>query len=156
MRASGKSRTLADMNADFRDGHGSLPMSSTTTRRAATSMAYLDAAVRARSNLAIMAGASVTKFLFEDRKVTGVSVMVDGAEKEIRAGEVIVAGGAIASPALLLRPALDPPTSCGHSASISSPTCARRPQSAEPSVAVSGGAFAPRHAAAAESAGRIR
>ena len=99
---------IADMNGDFRDGHGSLPMSSTLTRRAGTSMVYLDAAVRARSNLTIMSRASVTEFLFEGRKVIGVSVAVDGAEREFRASEVIVAGGAIASPAMLLRAGIGP------------------------------------------------
>jgi 5-(hydroxymethyl)furfural/furfural oxidase len=99
---------IADMNGDFRDGHGSLPMSSTLTRRAGTSMVYLDAAVRARSNLTIMSRASVTKFLFEGRNVIGVSVTVDGAEREFRASEVIVAGGAIASPAMLLRAGIGP------------------------------------------------
>jgi 5-(hydroxymethyl)furfural/furfural oxidase len=99
---------VADMNGDFRDGHGSLPMASTPTRRGATSMAYLDAAVRARSNLTIMSRASVTKFLFEGHKVIGVSVVIDGAEKEVRAGEVIVSGGAIASPAMLLRAGIGP------------------------------------------------
>ncbi len=42
---------VADMNADFRDGYGSLPMSNTAERRASAAMCYLDASVRARPNL---------------------------------------------------------------------------------------------------------
>ena len=38
---------IADMNGDFRDGYGSLPMSNTQSRRGSTAMGYLDAAVRA-------------------------------------------------------------------------------------------------------------
>ena len=52
---------IADMNTDFRDGHGSLPMSNTPTRRASTAMSYLDANVRARKNLTIMTGATVAQ-----------------------------------------------------------------------------------------------
>jgi 5-(hydroxymethyl)furfural/furfural oxidase len=99
---------IVDMNGDFRDGHGSLPMSSTPTKRASTAMSYLDAKVRSRKNITILTGGSVTKILFEGRKITGVSVLIDGAEKEFRAGEVIVSGGAIASPAMLLRAGIGP------------------------------------------------
>ena len=96
------------MNGDFRDGHGSLPMASTPTRRCATSMAYLDAVVRARKNLTIMTGATFSRFLFEGRNVVGVSVQVDGALREFKAGEVIVSSGAVFSPAILLRAGIGP------------------------------------------------
>jgi 5-(hydroxymethyl)furfural/furfural oxidase len=96
------------MNGDFRDGHGSLPMSNTPARRASTAMSYLDASVRARKNLTILTGASVTKLLFGGRKVVGVAATVGGAEQVFRANEIILAGGAIASPALLLRQGIGP------------------------------------------------
>src|SRR5438876_711243 len=56
---------LADMNGDFRDGYGSLPMSNTVERRASAAMCYLDATVRARKNLTILSSAPVTGFIFE-------------------------------------------------------------------------------------------
>jgi 5-(hydroxymethyl)furfural/furfural oxidase len=99
---------IADMNADFRDGHGSLPMSSTPTRRASTAMSYLDAQVRARKNLGIMTGATVAKLLFDGKRVTGVTVVVDGEQRDIRAGEVVISAGAIYSPAILLRAGVGP------------------------------------------------
>jgi len=71
---------IADMNSDFRDGIGSLPMSNTPVRRGSTAMSYLDARVRARKNLTIMTGATVTRFLFDGRRVSGVSAIVDGAK----------------------------------------------------------------------------
>ena len=54
---------VADMNGDFRDGYGSLPMSNTTERRASAAMCYLDATVRARKNLTIACRATVTGFI---------------------------------------------------------------------------------------------
>jgi 5-(hydroxymethyl)furfural/furfural oxidase len=99
---------IADMNGDFRDGHGSLPMSSTLARRASTAMSYLDASVRARKNLTILTGASVAKLMFQGRKVVGVMALVGGAEQEFRANKVILAGGAVASPALLLHQGIGP------------------------------------------------
>jgi 5-(hydroxymethyl)furfural/furfural oxidase len=99
---------VADMNADFRDGHGSLPMSNTPTRRASTAMSYLDANVRARKNLTIMTGATVEKLLFDGKRVTGVTAFVDGAQRDLKAGEVVISGGAIHSPAVLLHAGIGP------------------------------------------------
>jgi 5-(hydroxymethyl)furfural/furfural oxidase len=99
---------IADMNADFRDGHGSLPMSSTPTRRGSTAIGYLDAAVRARKNLTMMTGATVGGLLFDGRRVNGVTATVDGETRDFHGGEVILCGGAIHSPAFLLRSGVGP------------------------------------------------
>jgi 5-(hydroxymethyl)furfural/furfural oxidase len=99
---------VADMNADFRDGLGSLPMSNTPARRASTSMCYLDATVRARKNLTIVTDAAVTRLLFEGRRATGICATVDGATQEFRGDEILLCGGAIFSPALLLRAGIGP------------------------------------------------
>ena len=74
---------IADMNGDFRDGIGSLPMSNTAMRRGSTAMSYLDAGVRARKNLTILTGATVTGFLFDGRRVSGVSANVDGTSRNL-------------------------------------------------------------------------
>ena len=42
---------IADMNADFRDGYGAVPMSNWPDKRASAAICYLDATVRARRNL---------------------------------------------------------------------------------------------------------
>ena len=39
---------IADMNADFRDGYGAVPMSNSPEQRASAAICYLDAAVRSR------------------------------------------------------------------------------------------------------------
>lgn len=99
---------IGDMNGDFRDGHGSLPMSNTPSRRGSTSMGYLDAQVRARKNLTILTNATVTKLIFDGRKVTGLSVVVEDVNRDFQASEVIVCGGAIYSPTILLRAGIGP------------------------------------------------
>lgn len=92
-----------DMNADFRDGFGVLPMCRQPDGRASSAFCYLDAAARRRANLTVATSAQVTKILFDGRRAIGVTAIVDGAEKEFRAREIIVTAGAIFSPALLMR-----------------------------------------------------
>ena len=99
---------IADMNGDFRDGHAALPMSNTPRKRGSTAFGYLDAAVRARRNLTIVTGASVTSILFSGRRATGVSVLINGERKDFAAGEVILTAGAVHSPAMLLLSGIGP------------------------------------------------
>lgn len=99
---------IADMNTDFRDGHGSLPMSNTPTRRASSAMSYLDASVRTRKNLTIMTGATVTGLTIDGRRATGISVVADGARRDIQGDEIVICAGAIHSPAFLLRAGIGP------------------------------------------------
>jgi 5-(hydroxymethyl)furfural/furfural oxidase len=94
---------IADMNVDFRDGYGAVPMSNWPDKRASAAICYLDAAVRARSNLTIINGVFATGFVFEGRRVVGVTVRIGGEIKEFRAREVILSAGGIHSPAFLLR-----------------------------------------------------
>src|SRR6185295_13716524 len=94
---------IADMNADFRDGYGAVPMSNWPNRRASAAICYLDAATRARRNLMIINGATVTGLLFDGRRVTGVTARIGGEEREFSAREVILSAGGIHSPAFLLR-----------------------------------------------------
>jgi 5-(hydroxymethyl)furfural/furfural oxidase len=99
---------VADMNADFRDGYCSLPMSNTETRRASTAICYLDAAVRRRNNLTILPRANLLHLLLDGRQVIGVRAQVDGEARDFLAREVILSAGAILSPALMLRSGIGP------------------------------------------------
>jgi 5-(hydroxymethyl)furfural/furfural oxidase len=99
---------VADMNGDFRDGYGSLPMSNTTDRRASAAMCYLDAGVRARKNLTIAPSATVTGFIFEGKRVVGVTALVDGKRQDLRGADIILCAGALHSPALLMRAGIGP------------------------------------------------
>ena len=74
-------------------------------RRASVNDVYLEGA-RSRPNLEIRGGAMVDRILFEGRRAQGVR-LADGSELE--AGRVVVAAGAIHSPAILLRSRVDRP-----------------------------------------------
>src|SRR5262245_38811333 len=94
---------IADMNGDFRDGYCSVPMSNWPDKRASSAICYLDAAVRARSNLTIANRAFVTELLLEGKRAVGVKANVAGADVEFRGREIVVSLGGIHSPAMLMR-----------------------------------------------------
>jgi len=94
---------IADMNGDFRDGYGAVPMSNWPRRRASAAICYLDSEVRRRDNLSIVCDAFVTGLVFDGRRVAGVRANIGSEAKEFFAREIIVALGGIHSPALLLR-----------------------------------------------------
>lgn len=94
---------IADMNADFRQGFGATPISSTPSRRVTAAAGYLPAEVRQRPNLRIVTRARAHKVNFDAGRATGVRVDVAGRLVEFRAREIILSTGAIHSPALLQR-----------------------------------------------------
>ena len=98
---------VADMNGDFRDGYCALPMSN-SSRRASSAICYLDASVRARANLTIVPGATVTELMFDSRRATGVAATVGAETRMFRAREIILAGGGVHSPAILMRSGIGP------------------------------------------------
>jgi choline dehydrogenase len=70
-------------------------------RRQSTAVCYLDPA-RGRRNLTIQANALTQGLLFDGTRCVGVRYVVNGQEREARAGrEVIVSAGSINSPQLL-------------------------------------------------------
>ena len=97
---------VADMNADFRDGYGGVPMSNWPDKRASASICYLTADVRNRANLTVLATAFVTGLVFDGARASGVAVSLGGEAKEFRAREIIIALGGIHSPAFLMRAGL--------------------------------------------------
>jgi 5-(hydroxymethyl)furfural/furfural oxidase len=97
-----------DMNGAPADGIARVPMSNTAAGRVSTAMAYLDRTARARPNLAIYDRALVVRIMLEDGRATGVVVRRGAREEQIRAREVLVAAGALQSPALLLRSGIGP------------------------------------------------
>jgi 5-(hydroxymethyl)furfural/furfural oxidase len=99
---------VADMNADFRDGYASVPMSNWPDKRASAAICYLGAEVRRRPNLTVINGATVTGLTFDGRRATGVTAEVAGEQREFRASHVILSLGAIHSPAMLLRNGIGP------------------------------------------------
>jgi len=94
---------IADMNADFRDGYGAVPMSNWPRKRASAAICYLDAATRHRANLTIISGAFATGLVFEGRRAIGVTVKIGAEQREFRARDIMVSLGGIHSPAFLMR-----------------------------------------------------
>jgi len=85
---------------------GAVPLTrSASGRRMSTNDCYLEPA-RQRPNLHIRGDSPVDCVLFHRRRAVGVRLY---DETEYEAGEVIVCGGAIHSPAVLLRSAIDTP-----------------------------------------------
>lgn len=99
---------VEDMNADFRDGYGRLPLSADESARASAATAYLDAGCRARANLRIECGATAERLLFEGSRCVGVAFRRGAARHELHARRVVLAAGAIHSPALLMRSGVGP------------------------------------------------
>jgi 5-(hydroxymethyl)furfural/furfural oxidase len=100
--------TVIDMNADFRDGYASVPISNWPDKRASAAICYLDAGVRARPNLTVISGATATGVTFEGRRATGVTAEVEGQTREFTGQEIIVSLGGIHSSAMLMRNGIGP------------------------------------------------
>jgi choline dehydrogenase-like flavoprotein len=88
---------------------GYLPRSIHGGRRQNAATAFLQP-VRRRRNLTILTGALVDKVIFEGRKAIGVEALRDrGREAVLARREVILAGGALASPGVLERSGIGDP-----------------------------------------------
>lgn len=97
-----------DMNADFRDGYGAIPMNSTLAARVSAASAYLDRDVRRRTNLDIWCEAHVTSLRFDGSRCTGAHVRRHGRTVRVDADLTVLAGGAIHTPLLLQRSGVGP------------------------------------------------
>jgi len=92
----------ADMNGAQQEGFGAMDRTTRRGRRCSAARAYLHPALR-RPNLTLQTGALTTCVRFAGRRATGVAFAVKGRPQEVRAArEVVLAGGAINSPQLLL------------------------------------------------------
>jgi 5-(hydroxymethyl)furfural/furfural oxidase len=97
-----------DYNGEFREGLSSMPMANLPDRRVSTSSAYLDAAVRRRPNLRIQSGSIVERIQFEGRNTRGVSVQSASGSQQFQARQIVLACGALQTPALLMRSGVGP------------------------------------------------
>ncbi len=100
---------VADMNADFSDGYGALPIAGTQARRASSAICYLTAEVRARPNLHVITDAAAEDLLFEGSRATGVRLRSAGGVQTVRAGQTLLCMGALLTPAFLLRQGIGDP-----------------------------------------------
>jgi choline dehydrogenase-like flavoprotein len=110
MRKLGEVVNAAPAASDFetvQDGFFTAPLAQ-DEERAGSARCYLTAEVRARTNLQIMPQTHALRILFADRRATGVVVKRAGDTFTISARDVVIACGAIHSPALLLRSGIGP------------------------------------------------
>ncbi|WEO99586.1 choline dehydrogenase [Streptomyces sp. FXJ1.172] len=90
-----------DVNGYRQEGFAKFDRNVHRGRRLSASKAYLKPAMK-RPNLTVRTRALVTRVLFEGRRAVGVEYRRGkGAPQQVRAGEVILCGGAINSPQLL-------------------------------------------------------
>ena len=89
-----------DFNGAEQEGVGLYQFTIKGGRRLSAARAFLRPAMT-RQNLRVETEAQVTRILFEGKRAVGVAYVQRGVNKEARAGEVILSGGAINSPQLL-------------------------------------------------------
>ena len=99
---------LADQNGAFVDGYFAATQNNRDGHRVSAAVAYLTSEVRRRPNLRILAQSHVQSLIFDGLKVAGATVQTPQGIETFRAKEVILAAGAVHSPAMLLRSGLGP------------------------------------------------
>ncbi|WP_234730257.1 GMC family oxidoreductase [Acidocella facilis] len=93
-----------DFNGDSQEGLGLYQVTQKDGRRWSSAQAFLRGAEK-RSNLEILADARVTRVVIDDKTATGVTLRQGTEYRQLRlnpGGEVILSGGAVNSPQLLL------------------------------------------------------
>lgn len=97
-----------DFNGASQEGAGLYQVTCRKGRRWSTDKAFLQPA-RTRSNLTVTTGALASRIEIEGDRATGVTFRQSGAEHTVRARrEVVVSGGAVNSPQLLLLSGIGP------------------------------------------------
>ena len=108
-RAAGY-RDYPDYNAPDGSGVGPVPLNNPDGIRWSTAIGYL-ASVRDRPNLTILPDSQVQRVLVEGGRAVGVQAVKSGEALEFRAAEVVLSGGAIGSPHVLMLSGIGP---AGH------------------------------------------
>jgi 5-(hydroxymethyl)furfural/furfural oxidase len=94
---------IHDLNGDFRDGVGPVPMSNLPSGRVSSVDAYLGPDVRRRRNLRIETHTNAERILCEERCAHAVVARPARGIETFHAREIVICAGAIHSPTLLMR-----------------------------------------------------
>lgn len=97
-----------DSNHPEATGAGAHPMNKIDGERMGAARCYLTPEVRARPNLRIQPGALVRRVIARGGRVTGVEFESLGVVRMVAAKRVVLCGGAIATPGVLLRSGIGP------------------------------------------------
>ncbi len=100
-------RVNDDFNGAVQEGVGFYQVTQRNGRRCSSSSAYLKPA-RGRKNLDIVTGALATRVLFDGLRARGVRYRRKGDQFEIEAGEIVLCGGAVNTPQLLMLSGVGP------------------------------------------------
>ena len=98
----------SDFNGPRQDGAGIYQVTQKRGRRCSAADAFLHPA-RGRSNLTVVSHAHATQIVLEENRATGIEYVSNGQEYTVRAErEVILCGGAVNSPQLLMLSGIGP------------------------------------------------
>lgn len=107
-------RLSDDLNADMPESFGHVDMTIGAGRRSSASSAFLRPALR-RRNLTLLTHAQATRVLVENGAAGGVEFVRKGVRRVVRAGrEVVLCGGAVNSPQLLMLSGIGPADHLGE------------------------------------------
>ena len=120
-----------DFNGGQQDGVGYHQTTTRNGKRCSTAVGYLHP-VRNRPNLRVITGALAEKVLFDGRRAVGVAFSENGQPRTVRATrEVILCGGAVNSPQLLLLSGVGPQDQLAQfGIPLVQPSAGRRPEPA--------------------------
>ncbi len=96
-----------DFNGEQQHGFGVYQATQRNGQRCSTAVAYLKPALK-RPNLNVLTHALTTRLLVEQNIATGIEVSQRGKSHQFRAGQIILCGGAINSPQLLMLSGIGP------------------------------------------------
>ncbi len=97
-----------DFNGPQFEGAGFYDATIKDGARFSAAKAYLSDTVQKRPNLAIMTGVQVERVLFEGRRANGIAYRRGGRSETLNAREIILCGGAVNSPQLLMLSGVGP------------------------------------------------
>lgn len=106
--------TCADTNVPGSTGYGPHAMNKLEGRRISAAEAYLTPSVRARPNFTLQPDTLVHRLVFEGGRVVGVEAERNGQLEVIRADRVLLCGGAISTPGVLVRSGIGPAADVAH------------------------------------------
>lgn len=101
-------KDIGDQNGVFTDGYFAPAYTNENQQRVSAAMAYLTPAVRARPNLTIVTACMVSRITFAGGRANGLVIEKGGRTRTIEAGEVLLALGALQTPAMLMRAGVGP------------------------------------------------
>jgi len=97
-----------DFNGASQEGFGKYQVTQKQGRRHSAAVGYLHPAL-SRPNLTLQTQALVSRILFEGTRAVGITYLKDGVEEQVRINkEVILSGGAVNSPQVLLLSGVGP------------------------------------------------